>query len=81
MDLTPGLIPAYAGNTDEGEPGGGKRTAHPRLRGEHVLAGRGLSGLLGSSPPTRGTLLSLNLSYLTRGLIPAYAGNTSDLRP
>ena len=51
-----GITPAYAGNTKtmsyvvvfDGD--------HPRLRGEHITAVDAFLGVLGSPPPTRGTL-------------------------
>ena len=50
--------------------------AHPRIRGEHrEFTGLGGS-IVGSSPHSRGTLLSMLLYLVVIGLIPAFAGNT-----
>ena len=53
-----------------------RRRDHPRVCGEHL---RGLHALVaeqGSSPRMRGTPVSLSSIVNTRGIIPAYAGNT-----
>ena len=71
-----GLIPAYAGSTRASCAGRRTRTAHPRLRGEHVDF-RGFElGAWGSSPLTRGALVSPRPTVTAPGLIPAYAGST-----
>ena len=52
------------------------RTAHPRLRGEHVKMFFQPSTSWGSSPPTRGARRGGLLLLGPSGLIPAYAGST-----
>ena len=49
-----GLIPAHAGKTSSSTTSGGCATAHPRSRGENVIARSKSSGRGGSSPLTRG---------------------------
>ena len=72
-----GIIPAYAGNTLESIPRMASNGDHPRVCGEH--SGEELAGLavLGSSPRMRGTLCWGCNVHAQRGIIPAYAGNTS----
>ena len=70
------LIPARAGNTRQMTRTFSATSAHPRSRGEHVVAGIGLLVAAGSSPLARGThLLSMGNAQRT-WLIPARAGNT-----
>ena len=72
-----GIIPAYAGNTpiDGGEMLNARD--HPRVCGEH----QGFLDLLnegrGSSPRMRGTPVASFATIAVTGIIPAYAGNTS----
>ena len=72
-----GLIPTYAGNTN---PPAGYRAhpeAHPHVCGEHVFSSPTFAAMAGSSPRMRGTP-SHRVSYgRPHGLIPTYAGNTS----
>ena len=71
-----GLIPAHAGKTGAGRrphPGG---QAHPRSRGENMVARVGLLVSVGSSPLTRGKLPCLSGRGPCIGLIPAHAGKT-----
>ena len=70
------LIPARAGNTEPGAGGRGCKAAHPRSRGEHSTVGSTISGLGGSSPLARGTLVNDAVSLSAVRLIPARAGNT-----
>ena len=70
------LIPAHAGSTRIRHRGFHQRTAHPRSRGEHILAVRLASELGGSSPLTRGARISRRKSPPLRRLIPAHAGST-----
>ena len=71
-----GLIPTHAGNTLKSTHCMALTRAHPRSRGEHVLAETRGEGGYGSSPLARGTR-SLLVSFLTLPrLIPARAGNT-----
>ena len=70
------LIPAHAGKTPRSAAAALSRSAHPRSRGENILFGVGANGMSGSSPLTRGKLVSLETLDPTRGLIPAHAGKT-----
>ena len=71
-----GLIPARAGNTVLlGCPRVNKR-AHPRSRGEHRKTVPRGTAWTGSSPLARGTPRPSAFSSVSRGLIPARAGNT-----
>ena len=73
-----GIIPAYAGNTEEGRAERQELEDHPRICGEHVS--RRLMGRIvkGSSPHMRGTHFSGSLLIAWLGIIPAYAGNAGD---
>ncbi len=71
-----GIIPACAGNTwwsayPLPSPGD-----HPRMRGEHSAAARGIPVPTGSSPHARGTHRPQLASRVQPGIIPACAGNT-----
>ena len=54
---------------------------HPRLRGEHREGKRFNPLALGSPPPTRGTLYNIMLYTKPGRITPAYAGNTSKVKP
>ena len=71
-----GITPAYAGNTDKRLYKEYKLQDHPRLRGEHVVSALFFRFLLGSPPPTRGTLRPSLIMFSNAGITPAYAGNT-----
>ena len=72
-----GIIPAYAGNTQNKSIVFVQRRDHPRVCGEHVI-GHDLPSLeQGSSPRMRGTLISAVNPRFNHGIIPAYAGNTN----
>ena len=71
-----GIIPAYAGNTFTLMTGSRSRRDHPRICGEHGSAYRDFINFKGSSPHMRGTLFWTGNLRITRGIIPAYAGNT-----
>ena len=73
--VSPGLIPARAGNTHRGSPGYLSCWAHPRSRGEHVFQAFGEVSEQGSSPLARGTPENLVWATGGEGLIPARAGN------
>ena len=75
-----GIIPAYAGSTQKCGEGHTLRADHPRIRGEHDLYHSQAQHRRGSSPHTRGALLSADLHVVERGIIPAYAGSTLSLR-
>ena len=70
------IIPAYAGSTAAGAARWSVRGDHPRIRGEHALIRRDVHTGEGSSPHTRGALVSFDGSSQRRGIIPAYAGST-----
>ena len=75
-NASPGLIPAYAGSTLVGDFYALRLGAHPRLRGEHILASTMAADTRGSSPLTRGARLRPATVKLLLRLIPAYAGST-----
>ena len=71
-----GLIPARAGNTILSPKASAEIGAHPRSRGEHILALHHLIAPHGSSPLARGTQSPAACTLYSAGLIPARAGNT-----
>ena len=71
-----GIIPAYAGNTRAASISISVGGDHPRVCGEHLEAGHGITLYTGSSPRMRGTPTSRTGLSLPAGIIPAYAGNT-----
>ena len=73
-----GLIPAYAGKTVQGGNTGGLMRAHPRVCGENFLTLGLPDALAGSSPRMRGKRLARGFRGINRGLIPAYAGKTTN---
>ena len=71
------IIPAYAGSTEGMLHRGGVAGDHPRIRGEHgEFAGQPFQAV-GSSPHTRGARRRTPLGRDPCGIIPAYAGSTS----
>ena len=70
------IIPAYAGSTCGSIKWIPAPWDHPRIRGEHLLDGRGKPRNEGSSPHTRGALHSRARRVQEHGIIPAYAGST-----
>ena len=75
-----GIIPAYAGNTDDVTPDIYELWDHPRVCGEHNGVKDLKKAVWGSSPRMRGTLVHVNLNGVLIGIIPAYAGNTGCAR-
>ena len=74
-----GIIPAYAGNTSVPVVGTWLGGDHPRVCGEHSTCSM-LTGLpVGSSPRMRGTHLLGFVCDYGSGIIPAYAGNTTQI--
>ena len=71
-----GIIPAYAGSTDEIPLGPSNAPDHPRIRGEHVTDLSGRSRRWGSSPHTRGAPSRPARFHVKPRIIPAYAGST-----
>ena len=70
------LIPAHAGSTDRIPGQGHESAAHPRSRGEHIIAWAFTTGVPGSSPLTRGALGEACEAARFVRLIPAHAGST-----
>ena len=71
-----GLIPAHAGKTGTTPTTGPAAWAHPRSRGENVVAASQELLLDGSSPLTRGKRRDPARSRPDQRLIPAHAGKT-----
>ena len=71
-----GLIPAHAGKTSACQRLPAASRAHPRSRGENCKRPSTRSSTVGSSPLTRGKLLSSFCVGDGGGLIPAHAGKT-----
>ena len=76
---SPGIIPAYAGNTTDTIELRTFDWDHPRVCGEHGLGVWTCRGHWGSSPRMRGTHSRTFGRREWRGIIPAYAGNTFDV--
>ena len=76
----PGIIPALAGNTRDGQFHDAGYRDHPRSRGEYILLPRSLMACLGSSPLSRGIPPRLRRRRHHRRIIPALAGNTDAAR-
>ena len=74
---TPGIIPAYAGNTRGLRMMLSRVRDHPRVCGEHSVVPLALESSAGSSPRMRGTLGVGVRRNVGNGIIPAYAGNTA----
>ena len=70
------FIPAHAGNRRHCRPACGRRSVHPRARGEQFHADVHQSLLGGSSPRTRGTVQHGSVQGFARRFIPAHAGNS-----
>ena len=75
-----GIIPAYAGNTEYERSLCPMCGDHPRVCGEHIRFMSWRSTRPGSSPRMRGTQSCPQSAISTRGIIPAYAGNTRRTR-
>ena len=76
----PGIIPACAGSTPTRCPAASRAGDHPRVRGEHIDSDEGKLLGLGSSPRARGARLLADLLDPVRGIIPACAGSTPNVR-
>ena len=72
-----GIIPAFAGNTQQAFLLCVVGWDHPRIRGEHHKGIREVLDELGSSPHSRGTRGALAILQILSGIIPAFAGNTN----
>ena len=73
------FIPASAGNGPIGWPAAGRRTVHPRERGERAESKLMPSTIVGSSPRARGTVLKMRAWHRAMRFIPASAGNGTRL--
>ena len=74
-----GIIPAYAGSTNNVNAFAVLCWDHPRLRGEHISFCSSLYFFSGSSPLTRGAPVTCCSWRSPLGIIPAYAGSTVKL--
>ena len=75
-DVETRLIPAHAGKTHTARLPTTFGAAHPRSRGENVIALGLVPARDGSSPLTRGKLSQREHGHLALRLIPAHAGKT-----
>ena len=75
--IRPGIIPAYAGNTQRFLIQSPMTRDHPRVCGEHAGRRPDWRRFQGSSPRMRGTLGRYPYRPHPFGIIPAYAGNTT----
>ena len=73
-----GIIPAYAGSTWSTRSRAPSTRDHPRIRGEHNSPVSWLTCWPGSSPHTRGAHQHHRQRQVDVGIIPAYAGSTSE---
>ena len=73
-----GLIPAHAGKTIQFPLPPSRGRAHPHSRGENKQLLVAAASQRGSSPLMRGKRLPRPHAPVSRGLIPAHAGKTSD---
>ena len=76
-----GLIPARAGTTPCLQTKSWRKWAHPRSRGDHILAPDIAGCPTGSSPLARGPRVVMFSCLNVPGLIPARAGTTSPRSP
>ena len=74
------LIPARAGSTLVDHAHAGSRPAHPRASGEHQPPPEERARIWGSSPRERGAHRAIAGAEVARGLIPARAGSTRQVR-
>ena len=74
---SPGITPAYAGNTRFLTAKRAWFWDHPRIRGEHATTAQKKTFIAGSPPHTRGTPKIACVSVPEFGITPAYAGNTN----
>ena len=70
------LIPAHAGKTVSGLGARQRGGAHPRSRGENLVATAAVDAVCGSSPLTRGKRDKWAVVEMGGRLIPAHAGKT-----
>ncbi len=74
------FIPACAGNARSARRGSGRRTVHPRMRGERPPTIAATGRETGSSPHARGTCPLLPVRQGLERFIPACAGNATPPR-
>ena len=72
-----GIIPACAGSTSAPASGSRGSRDHPRVRGEHLIAGVPRAAAVGSSPRARGAHDVEEHQPQEDGIIPACAGSTA----
>ena len=77
VDYATGIIPAYAGSTIPFLALLMLSWDHPRIRGEHLDSAVFMRFCRGSSPHTRGAHDEVSGFLTSYGIIPAYAGSTS----
>ena len=77
VSMSPGLIPASAGQTAPSLPRSRSPRAHPRECGADRRPAQSGSDQAGSSPRVRGRQRSMGSSPRSSGLIPASAGQTT----
>ena len=75
-----GIIPAYAGSTQDPTEPSQENMDHPRIRGEHYSHECELPDSHGSSPHTRGAHVGGSERVEVEGIIPAYAGSTRPVK-
>ena len=75
------IIPAYAGNTRQGDLNPRLQADHPRVCGEHHRSTSNPAPTAGSSPRMRGTQSRRSRNEHRPRIIPAYAGNTPAAYP
>ena len=74
--LGEGIIPAYAGSTQDRSDVPHLTPDHPRIRGEHASKRHSNYRNPGSSPHTRGAPRNVSHATPSPRIIPAYAGST-----
>ena len=74
------FIPAWAGNTLDSHPSAACTSVHPRVGGEHSVTISRTRRTTGSSPRGRGTPVAWIKHRIASRFIPAWAGNTLELR-
>ena len=76
----PGITPAYAGKSYHVHPSGFSQRDHPRIRGEKQKTATVEERRKGSPPHTRGKEVDSELVNIQKGITPAYAGKSAQLR-
>ena len=73
------FIPACAGNRPAAAARSARRSVHPRVCGEQPSMVAAQSGITGSSPRVRGTVVQMGFQAVVGRFIPACAGNSSSV--